>query len=76
LAITEPWAGSDVSAIKTSAVKSECGKFYIVNGMKKWITNGVFCDIFTTAVKTDDTAGMFGISLLVLEKNMPGFSVR
>lgn len=44
--------------------------------MKKWITNGVYRDIFTTAFKTDDTAGMFGISLLVIERNSPGFSVR
>lgn len=43
LAITEPWGGSDVANLKTTARKSECGKFYIVNGMKKWITNGSFC---------------------------------
>lgn len=76
LAITEPWAGSDVSAIKTTAVKSECGKFYIVNGMKKWITNGIYSDVYTTAVKTDDKGGMFGISLLAIEHGTPGFSRR
>ena len=37
-AITEPYGGSDVAGLKTSAIKSECGKFYIVNGMKKWIS--------------------------------------
>lgn len=75
LAITEPWAGSDVAAIKTSAVKSECGKYYIVNGMKKWITNGLWSDYFTTAVRTSDN-GMAGISLLVIGKDMEGFSAR
>lgn len=68
LAITEPWAGSDVSSIKTSAVKSECGKFYIVNGMKKWISTGLYCDLFTTCVRTSDN-GMFGLSLLLIEKS-------
>ena len=52
LAITEPWAGSDVSNIRASAVKSDCGKYYIVNGIKKWITNGYLSDFFTTAVVT------------------------
>lgn len=40
LAITEPHAGSDVSSIQTTATKTKCGKFYIVNGEKKWITTG------------------------------------
>ncbi len=76
LAITEPWAGSDVAAIRTTAVKSPCGKFYIVNGMKKWITNGMYADFFTTAVKTDEGAGMGGVSLLLIESGMAGFSKR
>ena len=50
LAITEPWAGSDVANIRTTAVLSECGKYYIVNGAKKWITNGHFSDYFTTGL--------------------------
>lgn len=76
LAITEPWAGSDVSGIKTSAILSPCGKFYIVNGMKKWITSGIWSDYFTTAVVTDPEAGMFGVSLLVIESNLKGVSRR
>ena len=44
LAISEAYAGSDVSNLKTTAVKSEDGKFWIVNGSKKWITNGTFSD--------------------------------
>ena len=52
LAITEPDAGSDVANLGCEAVLSEDGKHYIVNGEKKWITNGVFCDYFVTACKT------------------------
>lgn len=75
LAITEPWAGSDVANLQTTAVKSPCGKFYIVNGLKKWITNGIFCDYFTTAVRTGGK-GMGGLSLLLIEKSMPGVITR
>lgn len=63
LAITEAFAGSDVAGMKTTARKSEDGKFYIVNGTKKWITNGVFCDYFVTGVKTDK-----GFSMLLVER--------
>ena len=45
LAITEAFAGSDVAGIRTTAEKTKDGKHYIVNGTKKWITNGVFCDV-------------------------------
>jgi alkylation response protein AidB-like acyl-CoA dehydrogenase len=63
LAITEPNAGSDVAAIKTTAVKTSDGKFFIVNGSKKWITNGSDCHYFTTAVVTAK-----GISMLLIER--------
>jgi acyl-CoA dehydrogenase len=46
LGISEPWAGSDVSAIRTTAVKTADGKAYIVNGEKKWITGGMMADYF------------------------------
>jgi len=75
LAITEPYAGSDVANLKTEAVKTPCGKFYIVNGEKKWITNGVFANFFTTAVRTGGP-GMGGVSLLLIEKTMPGVTTR
>lgn len=68
LAITEPWGGSDVANLTTTAVKSECGQFYIVNGEKKWITNGVFADYFTVAVRTGGP-GMKGVSLLLIERS-------
>lgn len=47
---------------------SECGKYWIVNGMKKWITNGAFCDYFVTAVRTGGP-GMKGISLFCIERS-------
>jgi len=71
LAISEPFAGSDVAGLKTTAVKSADGKFYIVNGVKKWITNGSFCDYFTTAVQTSTSKGGKGMSVLLIERG-PG----
>eukprot|EP00743_Colponemidia_sp_Colp-15_P000779 GILK01000860.1.p1 GENE.GILK01000860.1~~GILK01000860.1.p1 ORF type:complete len:565 (+),score=65.12 GILK01000860.1:52-1695(+) len=75
LAITEPYAGSDVANLQTTAVKSADGKHYIVNGEKKWITNGVFAEYFTVAVRTGGE-GPHGISLLLIEKDMPGVTTR
>ncbi|KAI6082572.1 acyl-CoA dehydrogenase NM domain-like protein [Hypoxylon rubiginosum] len=63
LAITEAFAGSDVAGLRTTATKTADGKHYIVNGTKKWITNGVFCDYFITGVKTDK-----GLSVLIIER--------
>lgn len=65
IAITEPEAGSDVANITTTAELSKCGKFYIVNGSKKWITNGVWADYATMAVRTGpEDSGARGISML------------
>eukprot|EP00040_Diaphanoeca_grandis_P001429 m.18521 g.18521 ORF g.18521 m.18521 type:complete len:428 (-) comp12058_c0_seq1:256-1539(-) len=75
LAVSEPTAGSDVANIATTAV--EDGDFYIVNGLKKWITCGMFADFFTVAVRTgDEGSGMMGVELLLIEKTRPGVSVR
>ncbi|CEJ91635.1 Putative Acyl-dehydrogenase family protein [[Torrubiella] hemipterigena] len=63
LAITEAFAGSDVAGLRTTAVKTPDGKHYIVNGTKKWITNGVFCDYFVTGVNTGK-----GLSVLLIER--------
>merc|ERR1719240_2405409 len=52
LAISEPAAGSDVAGLLTTAQKTADGKHYVVNGIKKWITNGMFADYFVTAVRT------------------------
>ncbi|KAI8621039.1 acyl-CoA dehydrogenase/oxidase [Chytriomyces sp. MP71] len=68
LAITEPYAGSDVANIRCIAKKTPDGKFYIVNGVKKWITNGHFSDYFVTAVRTGG-AGTSGISMLLIERS-------
>jgi alkylation response protein AidB-like acyl-CoA dehydrogenase len=70
LAITEPEAGSDVANLQTTAVKTADGKHYIVNGSKKWITNGVFADFFSVAVRTGGE-GHGGVSMLVVERG-PG----
>lgn len=77
LAITEPDAGSDVANLGCEAVLSEDGKHYIVNGEKKWITNGIWCDYFTTAVRTGTKeSGMNGISVLLIERSAGGVSTR
>jgi acyl-CoA dehydrogenase len=73
LAITEPGTGSDVAGIRTFA-RREDGE-YVVNGSKIFITNGVRADIYVTAVKTDVEGGHHGLSFLVLEKGMQGFTV-
>lgn len=77
LAITEPDAGSDVANLTCEAKLTEDGKHYIVNGEKKWITNGVWCDYFTTAVRTGSAEdGAKGVSLLLIERSMGGVSTR
>jgi len=72
LAVTEPDGGSDVAGIRTSAKRD--GDEYLVNGAKTYITSGVRADFVTTAVRTGD-AGAHGVSLLVIEKGTPGFTV-
>jgi acyl-CoA dehydrogenase len=73
LAITEPGAGSDVAGLRTFARRE--GDEYVVNGSKTFITNGVRADIYVTAVKTTQDGGHQGLSFLVIERDMPGFSV-
>ncbi|MCB0507741.1 MAG: acyl-CoA dehydrogenase family protein [Bacteroidetes bacterium] len=72
IAITEPFGGSDVQSMRTTAVKD--GDYYILNGSKTFITNGHFCDFVVVACKTDDKAGIKGISLIVVERGTPGFT--
>lgn len=72
LAVTEPSGGSDVANIRTRAVRD--GDSWIVNGAKTFITSGVRADYVTTAVRTGED-GHGGISLLVIDKNTPGFTV-
>ncbi|MDT4982049.1 MAG: acyl-CoA dehydrogenase, partial [Pseudonocardiales bacterium] len=77
LAITEPDGGSDVAGIRASAKRDGNGGVggeYVVNGAKTYITSGVRADFVVTAVRTGD-AGAHGISLLVIDKGTPGFTV-
>jgi alkylation response protein AidB-like acyl-CoA dehydrogenase len=70
VAMTEPGAGSDLTGIRTSAVRD--GGEYIVNGSKTFITNGINADLVITAVRTGPDRHR-GLSLLILERGMPGF---
>ncbi|KDN37911.1 acyl-CoA dehydrogenase [Tilletiaria anomala UBC 951] len=77
LGVTEPLAGSDVAGIKTTAVRSTDGKHYIINGQKKWITNGVFADYCTTVVRTgEEDSGAGGISVIVVPMHLEGIERR
>ncbi|RKG76538.1 acyl-CoA dehydrogenase family protein [Corallococcus terminator] len=73
LGITEPDAGSDVAGLRTTARRE--GDHYVVNGSKTYITNGVRADFVVLAVKTDPERGHKGLSMLVVERGMPGFGV-
>lgn len=72
IAMTEPGAGSDLAGIKTTAIRD--GDRYIVNGSKTFITNGINSDLIVTAVKTDPSERHSGMSLLVIEDGMEGFT--
>ena len=72
LAITEPFGGSDVAAIRTTAVKE--GDHYIINGSKTFITNGVYSDFIVTAVRTNPDSKSGGISMIVIDRDTPGVS--
>ena len=71
VAMTEPGAGSDLAGIKTTAVK--VGDYYVVNGQKTFITNGINADLILVVVKTDPEARHKGISLLMVEEGSLGF---
>ena len=70
--LTEPEAGSDASAIKTTARKE--GGYYILNGTKHFITNGGEAETYTVVAMTDKTRGARGASAFILEKGMKGFT--
>ena len=73
LAVSEPHAGSDVASLQTVAVRD--GDYYIVNGEKKFITSGMKAHYYTTAVRTGGSKHG-GVSLLLIEKEMEGVTVR
>lgn len=72
-ALTEPEAGSDPGAMKTTAVKS--GSQYILNGAKRFITNAAFAHVFIVFASTDPQAGKRGVSCFLVERDTPGFTV-
>lgn len=73
IAMTEPGTGSDLQAIRTTAIAD--GDDYIINGSKIFITNGYLCDMVVVVVKTGDgDKGAQNISLMIVEANRPGFS--
>jgi len=73
VAVTEPDAGSDVKSIRTSARRE--GADYVLKGSKMFITNGALADVYFVAAKTDPAAGSKGISMFIVNKGAPGFSV-
>ena len=71
IAMTEPGGGSDLQAIRTTAIRD--GDEYVITGQKTFITNGQTADLFLVACKTDRSEGAKGISLIVVEADRPGF---
>ncbi len=72
IAMTEPNTGSDLQGIQTTAVK--VGDNYVINGQKTFITNGILSDLVIVVCKTDPNAGAAGTSLILIEKDRPGFA--
>jgi alkylation response protein AidB-like acyl-CoA dehydrogenase len=72
LCITEPFGGSDVGGMRTTAVKK--GDTYVINGSKTFITNGVYSDYLIVAAKTAPELGNKGISIFVMDRDVPGIS--
>jgi citronellyl-CoA dehydrogenase len=73
IAVTEPGAGSDVSAIQTTAQKE--GDAYVINGSKTYITNGTQADFLTLLARTSEEPGYHAFSLFVVPTDLPGFQV-
>lgn len=72
LCISEPFGGSDVAGMKTTAVKE--GDHYIINGSKTFITNGLFSDYLVVAVKTSPDLAHKGMSIFIMDRDTPGIS--
>ena len=71
--MTEPEIGSDLAALRTTALSDDGGESYLVNGSKTFITNGINADLVIVAARTDPSQRHAGISLLILERGMEGF---
>ncbi|WP_010519819.1 acyl-CoA dehydrogenase family protein [Croceivirga radicis] len=74
LGVSEPFGGSDVAAMRTTAIKK--GNVYVVNGSKTFITNGVYGDYIVLAAKTDANAGHKGISMFIVDRNAKGVTAN
>lgn len=72
LCITEPFAGSDVGGMRTTAVRE--GDEYVINGSKTFITNGVYSDYLVVSAKTNPELGGKGISMFLIDRDTPGVS--
>ncbi len=72
IAMTEPGAGSDLAAMRTTAERTESG--WRINGAKVFITNGLHADLVIVCAKTDPKAGAKGVSLFLVDTRLPGFS--
>jgi len=72
-ALTEPEAGTDLSAIRTTAQKTKDG--YVINGLKTWITNAPYADCITVLCQTDKEKGLKGLDFFLVEKGTSGLSV-
>lgn len=72
LCITEPFGGSDVAGMRTTAVKK--GDKYVINGSKTFITNGIYSDYLVVAAKTTPELGNKGISIFIMDRDTPGIS--
>lgn len=72
LCITEPFGGSDVAGMRTTAVRDN--DYYVINGSKTFITNGVYSDYLVVAAKTNPELGNKGISIFVIDRDVPGVS--
>ncbi|MEM5540161.1 MULTISPECIES: acyl-CoA dehydrogenase family protein [unclassified Olleya] len=72
LCITEPFGGSDVAGMRSTAVKK--GDTYVINGSKTFITNGVYSDYLVVAAKTNPEIGNKGISIFLIDRDTPGVS--
>jgi len=72
LCITEPFGGSDVAGMRTTAIRKE--NSYIINGSKTFITNGVYSDYLIVAAKTDPSSKHAGMSIFIVDRDTPGIS--
>ena len=71
--LSEPEAGSDATAQKTTAI--DCGDYYLLNGTKNWISNGHSATYYLVMAQSDSSKGHKGINAFIVEKNMPGFVI-